>query len=220
MNADVFAICNQRMFRSLCARAVVLSWECGVWVTDTSQYVSPDTSQSLLSCQSSTLLNLVSEYFYCMFAAISILVTRRVQQIIRHMRIIFICNSLLTTYFVSNFFQIKSLLNEKGTFISLLYYRHAKMLSHTIDNTVGWLYFVWISQLSNSIHEWTKTWFCQCRAKPARQPYSSHFIWIHFKSTLKLRFYLTVSKLSVLLQNTRTTSNEEKAWKRQTWRSR
>jgi hypothetical protein len=75
-------------------------------VGDTSQYVSPDTSQSLLSCQASTLLNLVSEYFYCMFAVISILVTRRVPQIIRHMRIIFICNSLLTTYFASNFLQI------------------------------------------------------------------------------------------------------------------
>jgi hypothetical protein len=75
-------------------------------VGDTSQYVSPDTSQSLLSCQASTLLNLVSEYFCCMFAVISILVTRRVQQIIRHMRIIFICNSLLTNYVTFNFPQI------------------------------------------------------------------------------------------------------------------
>jgi hypothetical protein len=75
-------------------------------VGDTSRYVSPDTSQSLLSCQASTLLNLVSEYFYCMLAVISILVPRRVQQIIRHMRIIFVCNSLLTTYFASNFIQI------------------------------------------------------------------------------------------------------------------
>lgn len=72
---------------------------------DTSQDVSPDTSQSLWSCQASTLLNLVSEYFYTMFAVISILVTRRVQQIIRHMRIIFICNSLLTNYFESTFLQ-------------------------------------------------------------------------------------------------------------------
>jgi hypothetical protein len=98
-----FAVCNACL-GAVCPNCCVIL---GVRsVGDASQYVSPDTSQSLLSCQASTLLNLVSEYFYCMFAVISILVTRRVQQIIKHKCIVITCNSLLTTYFASNFRQM------------------------------------------------------------------------------------------------------------------